>query len=118
VTARVLHVVEAIEAGVARHVRDVVCRVDAEHIVVLPPERVGGFTDTPAVEAMVEAGAEIHVVPMRRSAADPRNIVAVPRIRGVIRRARPHVVHGHASIGGAAARIAATGSGAATRRTG
>jgi glycosyltransferase involved in cell wall biosynthesis len=113
VTARVLHVVEAIEAGVARHVRDVVCRVDAEHIVVLPPERVGGFTDTPAVEAMVEAGAEIHVVPMRRSAADPRNIVAVPRIRGVIRRARPHVVHGHASIGGAAARIAATGSGAA-----
>ncbi len=107
---RVLHVVEALEGGVARHVRDVVRHVAAEHLVVLPPERVGGFTDTPAVEAMVKAGAELHVVPMLRSPITARNALAVARVRRVIRDRRPDVVHGHASIGGAAARLAATGT--------
>jgi glycosyltransferase involved in cell wall biosynthesis len=113
VTLRVLHVVEAIEAGVARHVKDVVRHVPADHDVLVPPERVGGFTDYAAMEAMEAAGARVYLTPMRRSAVDPRNAAAVRRVRQLIRRSQPDLVHGHASIGGAAARLAAAGTGVA-----
>jgi glycosyltransferase involved in cell wall biosynthesis len=110
---RVLHVVEAIESGVARYVSDVVHHVDAEHHVVAPQQRVGGFTDVAALDEMRSTGAEVHFITMRRSPVDPRNALAVTRIRRLIRRIRPDIVHGHASIGGVAARLAATGTGAA-----
>jgi glycosyltransferase involved in cell wall biosynthesis len=112
-TLRVLHVVEGIEGGVARHVTDIVRHVDAEHLVVLPPERVGGFTDTTASRTMERAGARLELVDMRRSPMDPHNATATARVRGLIRRVRPHIVHGHSSIGGAVGRIAALGTGAA-----
>ena len=108
---RVLHVIEAIEAGVARHVTDVVCRVPAEHHVVVPSARTGGFTDEGAFVAMRSAGAEIHVTRMRRAVADPHNARAIVRTRRLIRALRPDVVHGHASVGGAVARLAAAGTG-------
>lgn len=107
---RVLHVLEAIEAGVARHVTDVVGHVDAEHHVLVPSERVGGFTDLAAFEGMEAAGARVHLQPMRRSVVDPRNMAATAAVRRLIRRSRPDVVHGHASIGGAVARVAAAGT--------
>src|SRR6266511_3378556 len=69
---RVLHVLEAVEGGVARHVTDIVRRVDAEHTVVLPPERVGGFTDTTAAEAMEKCGAGIHFMATRGALAAER----------------------------------------------
>jgi glycosyltransferase involved in cell wall biosynthesis len=108
---KVLHVVEAVEGGLSRHVAQVVRHVPAEHHVVLPAERVGGFTDTAAVDDMEAAGAEFHVMTMRRSSVDPRNAVAVARICRLISRLRPDVIHGHSSIGGAAARIAGTATG-------
>jgi glycosyltransferase involved in cell wall biosynthesis len=108
---RVLHVVEAIEGGLSRHVAQVVRHVPAEHHVALPAERVGGFTDSTAVATMEAAGARLHVTAMRRSPANARNAVATARVRHLIRVLRPHVVHGHSSIGGAAARLAAVGTG-------
>jgi glycosyltransferase involved in cell wall biosynthesis len=110
-TLRVLHVVEAIEGGLARHVAQVVQHVPAEHHVALPSQRVGGFTDSTAVATMVAAGAQLHVTSMRRSPANVRNAAAIARVRGLIRTLRPDVVHGHSSIGGAAARLAAVGAG-------
>src|SRR5947209_5690599 len=103
---KVLHVVEAIEGGVSRYVAQVVSHVPARHHVVLPAERVGGFTDITAVESMRAAGAELHVMPMRRSITDPRNAIALARVGHLVRRVRPDIVHGHASIGGAVARLA------------
>ncbi len=76
---RVLHVLEAVEGGVARHVTDMVRHVDAEHTVVLPPERVGGFTDTTAADTMQKCGAGIHFLAMRRSPVDLHN-AAVGRL--------------------------------------
>jgi glycosyltransferase involved in cell wall biosynthesis len=108
---RILHVIEAVEGGVSRHVAQVVANVRGEHHVVLPAERVGGFTDTAAFDKMRSAGAELHLTAMRRSPTDPRNAVAAVRVHRLIRRVRPDVVHGHASIGGAAARLGATGTG-------
>jgi glycosyltransferase involved in cell wall biosynthesis len=110
VTPRVLHVVEAIEAGVARHLTDVVSHVDADHHVLVAPRRVGGYTDARAFERMEQAGASIHLAEMRRTAPHPRNALAAIRARGLISRTRPDVVHGHASIGGAVGRLAALGT--------
>lgn len=107
---RVLHVIEAIEAGVARHVTDIVRYIDAEHVVVLPPERIGGFTDTSAIAAMNGAGAELVFRRMRRSPIEPRNALTALGVRRLVRSVRPTVVHGHASIGGAVARVATVGS--------
>ncbi len=112
-SVRVLHVLEAVEGGVARHVTDIVRHVNAAHTVVLPPERVGGFTDITAAETMEKYGASIHFTAMRRAPADPRNASALGRVRRLVRRTRPHIVHGHSSIGGAVARLAATGTGTA-----
>src|SRR5438105_1558639 len=112
-TVKVLHVLEAIETGVARHLRNLVRNVDAEHTVVLPSGRVGGTTDTAAFGEMEAAGARLERVEMRRSPVSPVTLAAVPRIRRIIRAIRPDVVHGHSAIGGAVARLAATGTGAA-----
>ncbi len=105
---RVLHVLEAIEAGCARHVTDLVTHLtDVEHVVVTPAERIGGYTDRRAVPAMRAAGADVRLVDMRRSVTAPHNARAVLSVAGLVRSLRPDVVHGHASIGGVVARLAA-----------
>src|SRR5690242_21839311 len=105
----VLHVLEAIEHGTARHVIDVVGHArDVEHEVVVPPVRVGGLTDESAVGRMRAAGAVVHLLPMRRTPWAPRNAEALARLVALIRARRPEIVHGHSSIGGLLARVAAT----------
>ncbi|HZT64245.1 MAG TPA: glycosyltransferase [Acidimicrobiales bacterium] len=106
---RVLHVLEALEGGTARHVTDVVRHVgEVEHHVAVPDRRVGGgATDETAVPAMGAAGATIHRVEMRRLPVSPRNAAAVAQLGLLVRRLRPDVVHGHSSVGGALARLAA-----------
>jgi glycosyltransferase involved in cell wall biosynthesis len=110
---RVLHVLEAIEGGTSRHVLNVVRHVDAEHLVVVPPERVGRVTDTAAFGAMAAAGAKVELIDMRRSPSSPHTLAAVPRVHRLIRQARPNVVHGHSSVGGAVGRLATVGTAAA-----
>ena len=106
---RVLHVVEAVEAGVVRHVVDLVTHVDAEHHVAHPERRRGGHTDATALRRLDEAAAT-HRVAMARAAVSGRNAVAVLRVRRLIGRLRPDVVHGHSTVGGAVARLAAAGT--------
>lgn len=106
----VLHVLEALEGGTARHLTDVVTHVtNAEHHVVVPEHRVGGVTDTRAVPAMEAAGATVHRLAMRRMPVHPRNLVALAALRRLVRRIGPDVVHGHSAIGGTLARLAAAG---------
>jgi glycosyltransferase involved in cell wall biosynthesis len=109
-TLRVLHVVEAIEGGLARHVAQIVRHVLAEHHVALPRQRVGGFTDSEAVATMEAAGAHLHVTSMRRSPTNLRNASAVARVRHLIRTMHPDAMHGHSAVGGAVARLAAVGT--------
>jgi glycosyltransferase involved in cell wall biosynthesis len=106
-------VLEAFEAGSARHLLDLVRHVEGvDHLVVVPARRVGGQTDPGAAAALQRAGAAVHVVPMRRAPAHPVNAGAVGRVARLVRAAGADVVHGHSSIGGAVARLA----GAITRR--
>ncbi len=109
-----LHVLEALETGCARHLVDLVRHTaGVGHEVVVPARRVGGVTDVAAPGHIEAAGGVVHVVDMRRSPASPRNAVGLSRLRALARRRRPDVVHGHSSIGGVLARMAALGSPAA-----
>jgi glycosyltransferase involved in cell wall biosynthesis len=104
---RVLHVLEALEGGTARHLVDLVRTVPGvEHHVAIPSRRVGGLTDTAAAGRMAAAGAVVHVVEMRRS--PPRNAAALARLGALVRQTRPALVHGHSSIGGALGRVVGT----------
>lgn len=114
-TIRVVHVLEALEGGTARHLVDVVRYTPGvDHHVVIPTSRVGGVTDTAAPGAMAAAGATLHHVEMRRDPRSPRNVAALVTVRSLIRRAGPDIVHGHSSIGGVVARVAAIRTPAAT----
>lgn len=109
----VLHVLEALEGGTARHVLDVVSHVDGvQHHVAVPSVRVGGVTDRQAAGRLRDAGATVHFVEMRRSPVTVANGRAVLALRGIVHGASVDLVHGHSSIGGALARLLAT----ATRR--
>lgn len=103
----VLHVVEALETGTARHVLDLVSRVDVRHVVAAPARRVGGRTDPRLVDRLRGAGADVRRVEMRRSPASPRNLAAVAAVRRIADDVGADVVHGHSSIGGVVARLAA-----------
>lgn len=104
-TPVVLHVLEAVSSGTSRHVVDLVQHVrDAEHHVAIPPRRSVGVSDDTAAARLREAGAQVHVVDMRRLPVHPVNAVAELRLHALVRRVRPDVVHGHSAIGGALAR--------------
>ena len=104
-TPVVLHVLEAVSSGTSRHVVDLVEHVqDVEHHVALPPRRSVGVSDDTAAQRLRTAGAQVHVIDMRRMPAHPRNAVAELRLGAMARRVQPHVVHGHSAIGGALAR--------------
>lgn len=102
----VVHVMEALEGGTARHLADLVRHAEGvRHHVVVPAERSAGVTDRDAVPAMAAAGAVVHHLPMSRTPWAPGNAGAAAglvRLRG---RVRPDVVHAHSSIGGALARL-------------
>jgi glycosyltransferase involved in cell wall biosynthesis len=103
----VLHVLEALEGGTARHLVDITSHAGgSRHHVVIPRRRVGGLTDATALPRLEAAGATVHHVAMRRTPWAPANAVALAAVRRVVHEVRPDVVHGHSSIGGLLARLA------------
>lgn len=103
----VVHVLEALEGGTARHLVDLVGHTEGvRHEVALPLRRSAGVTDEAAAAALEDAGARLHRMDMRRSMTSPRNAAAVLALRRLAGRLRPHIVHGHSSVGGALARLA------------
>lgn len=106
----VLHVLEALSSGTSRHLIDVVRYAEGvEHHVAVPPRRSVGGTDTTAVAALLEAGARLHVLDMRRNPLHPANAVAILRLLNLVRQIRPDVVHGHSGIGGVLVRALPVG---------
>src|SRR4029077_4977500 len=70
----VLHVVEAIGAGVARHVTDIVQLASGvRHEVAAPAVRVGWHNDNEAGEAISGAGGVVCGVEMRPLPLHPKN---------------------------------------------
>jgi glycosyltransferase involved in cell wall biosynthesis len=107
----VLHVLEALGGGTARHLVDVVRHTPGvRHHVAVPGLRSWGSTDTRAAGLMEDAGATVVRIAMRRSPVHLTNAHALWRLRRLVARLRPDVVHGHSSIGGALGRAAAAGT--------
>ncbi len=107
-TVRVVHVLEALEGGTARHLVDIARHATrSTHLVIVPPRRVGGMTDETAIGKLREAGADVRLVPMRRTPWRPGNAAALMRIRRILRSSPHDVVHTHSSIGGFLGRLAA-----------
>jgi glycosyltransferase involved in cell wall biosynthesis len=103
----VLHVLEALEGGTARHLVDIARHAaGVEHHAVIPGRRVGGVTDERAEPGLRAAGATVHIVAMRRNPLHPENADAVRRVRRLVADLGPAVVHGHSTGGGAIARLA------------
>lgn len=108
---RVLHVLEALEGGTSRHLVDVVTHATgSDHVVVVPPRRVGAPTDETALEKLAAAGATVRLLEMHRTPWSPANALALRKLRSLLRAERPDVVHGHSSIGGLLSRVAASGT--------
>src|SRR5258708_17322779 len=104
----VLHVLEALGGGTARHLLDTVRHTpDVRHEVAVPRRRVGWLSDDSAFVELERAGAVVHAVEMRRAPWHPRNVSALARLAALMRERRPALVHGHSSLGGALARTAA-----------
>jgi glycosyltransferase involved in cell wall biosynthesis len=108
---RVLHVLEALEGGTARHLVDLVRHADGvEHHAAIPTERTSGVTDRLAAGQIREAGGTVHVVPMDRRPLRAGNATAQRSLRRLVFATGADVVHGHSSIGGALARVATAGT--------
>jgi glycosyltransferase involved in cell wall biosynthesis len=104
---KVLHIVEASDAGVGRHVLDLVGGlVDAGwdvHLVYSPLRMGEAFRH--ALKSM--SGVTAVQIPMKRS-VHPADAVSVWKVVKYLKKAGPFdLVHGHSSKGGALARIAA-----------
>ncbi|MDQ2724961.1 MAG: glycosyltransferase [Actinomycetota bacterium] len=85
---------------------------DVEHHVALPPAAraagsSGAVVDEASVAAMTGAGAVLHRIDMRRSVVHLANPVAAAHLVALCRGVHPDVLHGHSSVGGALARLAA-----------
>jgi len=106
-----------VRGGTVRYLLDVVTATpDIEHHVALPRHegvagRSGALADTTAEDRMAAAGAVLHVVDMRRNPLHPVNLAAVKAVRRVMADTSPDVAHGHSSVGGAVARLAARSAG-------
>ncbi len=110
---RVLLVTEASAKGTGRHVLDLAeglighgCEV---HLLYSPVRTDASFL------ARLEGIRELRHAPlMMRRSIHPSDLLAAWRARGYMRRHGPfHIIHGHSSKGGAVARLAAMGAGAA-----
>lgn len=108
----VLHVLEALEGGTARHLVDLVDHTPGirQHVAI-PERRVGGLTDANAAARLTASGAVVHLLDMRRMPSSPANAKALVDLRHLIRQVRADVVHAHSSVGGALGRIAAATAG-------
>jgi glycosyltransferase involved in cell wall biosynthesis len=62
---------------------------------------------------MTSAGADVHLVEMRRSPLHPRNLKSLIDLMRLNRSVRPHVVHAHSSIAGVLARVMPLSAGVA-----
>lgn len=102
----VLHVLEAFAGGTSRHLVDLVRHTSGvQHVVAVPDHRVGAVPDHLALPALEQAGANLHMVEMRRMPLHPVNGLAMAQLTRLANAVRPDVIHGHSAIGGALARL-------------
>ena len=107
---KVLHVTEAITAGVGRHLLDLcvaMLRAGLDVSVACPAVREGARSDILLVDKLRTAGVPVRLVPMRRTIAPLSDARATRRLVELIREHNTDVVHAHSSKAGVLGRLAA-----------
>ena len=106
---RVLHVIEAIDGGVKRHVMSILASVDRRRFEL----EVAGPTQRPETEEgdtfvadVAALGVRLNTIEMARAVHPKRDFRALLQLTRLMRRRRYDVIHGHSSKGGFLARIA------------
>ena len=106
---RVLHIVEATTAGVRRHVHELVCGLDRQHVhitVACSPRR-DTFGDNRFVHDLSRANIPVCLVPMSREIHFYQDGYALLRLIHIIRSGKYDIVHTHSSKAGFLGRLAA-----------
>jgi len=111
----IAQVVEAVEGGCRRHVRELAAGLDAERFrqtIIFSPRRDPGFAATIARAA----GNAVETVPwqVHRAIRPGADLAAYRFLRELLRERRFDVVHCHSAKAGLLGRLAARGLGAAT----
>jgi len=103
---KLMHVVESLGGGVFTSVLQIVNALPAQGFeVVLAFDR---RPETPAdMEARVDPAVKLVPLPMATPISPGRDLLALGRLYGLMRRERPDVVHLHSSKAGALGRVAA-----------
>jgi glycosyltransferase involved in cell wall biosynthesis len=108
VMKKVLHILEAVEGGAWRHLRDLITSIHGRRYlfeVVLSFEREGGTPDE--IRAFLASeNVRLYEMPMQRSAA-PADMAAVLKLTKLVRRLGPDLIHAHCAKAGILGRVAA-----------
>lgn len=102
----VLHVVESVTYGVARHLVDLTAAPSLRHVVAGPRQRDrrGGEPDEALWRAVHRQGATFRELPMTRAPFSSTNREARRIFQELVADVNPDVVHAHSSIAGVVAR--------------
>ena len=114
---RVLHILEAVGGGTARHLDGLVEKQVAagfEVAVVMPPFRNWGITDTSVGARLRDFGVPVFSLKMHRVGPHPSNIGAGVHLRRILREWTPEVVHTHSTVAGMVGRPVARSMGIPT----
>lgn len=110
--ARLAIVMEATEGGTRKHLRLLAVNLPEDefevHAVVSTLREPNFRSD---IEAMRRGGVTVHVLNMVRSIRPLRDLTDYFRLKRILRRIRPDVVHSHGSKGGVLGRLAAHAGG-------
>ena len=106
---RVLHIVEATQTGVGRHVMDLIRFADRSRFEPALCYALGRSDEyfRATLAALSKTGVPLYEVPMYQVAHPLGNLRAVAQIRKILRRDRYDVMHAHSAIGGMIGRLAA-----------
>jgi len=104
----VLHILEAVEGGSWRHLKDLIRGVDPERFRCSAVLSFGrGVEPVQAERAFAALNVAVYPVVMQRRVAPLGDLRALLRIVALVRKVRPDIIHVHSSKAGMLGRIAA-----------
>jgi len=109
----VLHILEALEGGTCRHVRELLPALSARGYRVA---LAASFRRNPALAHEIAAefaacGTALHELPMRRAIAPLADLRSLSRLTRLIKTLRPDIIHTHSAKAGFLGRLAGAAQG-------
>ncbi len=103
----VLHILEAVEGGSWRHLKDLIRGLDPERFRCSAVLSFGrGVEPVQAERAFAALNVAVYPVAMQRRVAPLGDLLALLRIVALVRKVRPDIIHVHSSKAGVLGRVA------------